>query len=195
MDVKEEEILVTKLGMRPLHRLVYIALLAAIGMMCMLCFGFKLIPAASYLKYDPNGAVILLCGLLLGPVAGLECAVVKGVLYFLVHGGSPYGHISEFLATATLMLVAVCLAHRFRAGGKKRILCCAAGVLAATIIMIPANYVILYLQHGMSAEAVTASMVYVIPFNLLKAALNSAIALCLYAPVYRALGRILKIGE
>lgn len=195
MQLKKEETLVTKLDMRPLHRLVYIALLAALAMMCMLLFGLKLIPAASYLKYDPNGAVILLCALLLGPAAGVECAVVKGILYFLVHGGSPYGHISEFLATVTLVLVSSCLAHRFRANGKTRVLCCAAGCLAATLVMIPANYVILYLQYGMAAEAVSATMIYVIPFNLLKAALNSAIALCLHVPVRRALERILKIGE
>ena len=185
-----------KLEMRPLHRLVYIALLAALAMMYMLLFGFKLIPAASYLKYDPNGAVILLCGLLLGPAAGLECAVVKGILYFLVHGGSPYGHISEFLATATLVFVSTYLAHRFQARDmRKQILCCAVGCLAATLVMIPANYVILYLQYGMAAEAVTASMIYVIPFNLLKAAMNSMIALVLHGPVRRALEKILKIGE
>ena len=77
-----------KLKMRPLHRMTYIALLAALAMMCMLLFGIKLIPGASYLKYDPSGGVILLCGLLLGPAAGLECTLVKNILYFLVHGGS-----------------------------------------------------------------------------------------------------------
>ena len=184
-----------KLKMRPLHRMTYIALLAALAMMCMLLFGIKLIPGASYLKYDPSGGVILLCGLLLGPAAGLECTLVKNILYFLVHGGSPYGHISDFLATATLVFVATFLAHRFRAGGTKRILCCAVGCLAATLIMIPANYVILHLQYGMSAEAVSASMIYIIPFNLLKTVLNSAVALILYRPVRRAVEKILKIGE
>ena len=120
---------------------------------------------------------------------------MKNILYFLVHGGSPYGHISDFLATATLVFVATFLAHRFRAGGTKRILCCAVGCLAATLIMIPANYVILHLQYGMSAEAVSASMIYIIPFNLLKTVLNSAVALILYRPVRRALEKILKIGE
>ena len=72
---------------------------------------------------------------------------------------------------------------------------CAAGCLAATLLMIPANYVILHLQYGMSVEAVSASMIYVIPFNLLKTVLNCAISLLLYEPVRRALEKILKIGE
>lgn len=184
-----------KLNMRPLHRTVYIGLLAALAMMCMLLFGFKLIPGASYLKYDPSGGVLLLCGLLLGPAAGMECTLAKNLLYFLVHGGSPYGHLSDFIAMAALVFTASFLVHRFQARGTKRILCCAAGCLAATLLMIPANYVILYLQHGMSAEAVTASMIYIIPFNLLKTVLNSAVALALHQPVRSALEKILKIGE
>ena len=68
-----------KLKMRPLHRMTYIALLAALAMMCMLLFGIKLIPGASYLKYDPSGGVILLCGLLLGPaVDGPDAGKAQG---------------------------------------------------------------------------------------------------------------------
>lgn len=184
-----------ELNMRPLHRTVYIALLAALAMMCMLLFGVKLIPGAPYLKYDPSGGVLLLCGLLLGPAAGMECTVVKNVLYFLVHGGSPYGHLSDFIATAALVFPAAFLAHRFQARGMRRVFCCAAGCLASALLMIPANYVILHLQHGMSAEAVTASLVYIVPFNLLKTVLNSTVALLLHRPVWSALEKILKIGE
>ena len=56
-----------KLPTTPLKRMVFIALLASIAMLCMLCFGISVIPGATYLKYEPSGGVILLCGLLLGP--------------------------------------------------------------------------------------------------------------------------------
>lgn len=177
-----------KLPTTPLKRMVFIALLSAIAMMLMLCFGIAVIPGASYLKYEPSGGVILLCGFLLGPAGALECALVKCILYFLVHGGSPYGHFSDLLATCVFVGVTTFLLYRMKRPGRgSMILCCLAGGLAATLVMIPANYVILHLQHGMSADAVSASMIYIIPFNLVKTGLNSALALCLYPPIAKAM--------
>lgn len=179
-----------KLPTTPLKRMVFIALLASIAMLCMLCFGISVIPGATYLKYEPSGGVILLCGLLLGPAGALECALVKCILYFLVHGGSPYGHLSDLLATCVFVGCATFLLERMPPAKRTHmILCCAAGAVAATLVMIPANYVILHLQFGMDAAAVSASMIYIIPYNLIKAGLNSAFALCLYSPVWHALYR------
>ena len=177
-----------KLPLPPLRRMVFTAMLAAIAMLIMLCFGVSVIPGAAYLKYEPSGAVILLCGLLLGPASALECAVVKCVLYFLVHGGSPYGHFSDLLATSVFVGCAAFLAYRLRPSTKRGLLlCCVVGGVAATLVMIPANYVILHLQYGMDPAAVAASMVYIIPFNLVKAGFNTAFTLSVYYPVEHAL--------
>ncbi|SFP49042.1 Riboflavin transporter FmnP [Oscillibacter sp. PC13] len=177
-----------KLPITPLKRRVFIALLASIAMLCMLCFGISVIPGATYLKYEPSGGVILLCGLLLGPAGALECAIVKCILYFLVHGGSPYGHLSDLLATCVFAGCATFLLGRLRSASKvQMILCCFAGAVAATLVMIPANYVILHLQYGMDPAAVSSSMIYIIPYNLVKTGLNSVFALCLYHPVGQAI--------
>lgn len=179
------------LKMTKLKRMVFVALLAAMAVVLMY-FGVALIPAAHYLKYEPSGAIILICGLLLGPGAAAQCAFVKCVLYFIVHGGSPYGHISDLIATLALCCLASALNRRFTATrpAPGKIPACLAGVAAATILMIPANYVILYLQYGMTPDAVSASMIYVIPYNILKAGLNSVIALILYEPVFHALSHM-----
>ena len=179
-----------KLPLPPLQRMVFTAMLAAIAMLIMLFFGVSVIPGATYLKYEPSGAVILLCGLLLGPASALECAVVKCVLYFLVHGGSPYGHLSDLLATCVFVGISTFLAYRLRTSANARkwlILFCVVGGVAATLVMIPANYVILHLQYGMDPAAVTASMIYIIPFNLVKAGFNTAFTLSVYYPVEHAL--------
>lgn len=170
-----------------LRRLIFVALLAAMAMVLM-HMGTSLIPAARYLKYEPSGAIILLCGMLLGPAAAAECALVKCILYFISHGGNPYGHLSDLIAMLTFACTASAIMHRMGVQvGKKRLIACVIGVIAVTVVMIPANYVILYLQYGMTADAVTATMIYVIPYNMLKAGLNSAIALVVYAPIYKAL--------
>lgn len=173
-----------------LKQLIFVALLAAMAMVLMHT-GTSLIPAARYLKYEPSGAIILLCGMLLGPAAAAECAFVKCILYFISHGGNPYGHLSDLIAMLTFACIAAALMHRMGVqSGKKRILACAVGVLAVTLVMIPANYVILYLQYGMTPAAVTATMIYVIPYNILKAGLNSVLALVVYTPVYKALSKM-----
>lgn len=174
-------------SMRPLHRRVFIALLAAIAMLVMLAFGVPLIPAASYLKYEPSGAVILLCGLLSGPTAALQCALLKSFLYFIIHGGSLYGIISDLLATVAFSVPAALLAGKLSHVSWGKIPSCIMGTVITTLVMIPANYIILHLQFQMSVPAVTAALVYIIPFNLLKAACNSAAALLLYPPISRAI--------
>lgn len=177
-----------KLPITPLKRMVFIALLASIAMLCMLCFGISFLPGATYLKYEPSGGVILLCGLLLGPAGALECALVKCILYFLVHGGNPYGHLSDLMATCVFVGCATFLMWKLKSPSKSRLaLCCLAGTIVVTLFMIPANYVILHLQFGMDPAAVTASMVSIVPYNLIKAGLNSVIALGLYSPLKRAL--------
>ena len=180
-----------KLPIKPLHRLVFTALLAAAATLLMMTINVPIIPAASYLKSDPSGAVILLCGLLLGPTGALECALMKSLLYFLVHGGDPYGIFSDLIATLAFTVTAAWAAGRLRQVRLSRLsLCCLAGCCAATLLMIPANYGILALQFGMSPQAVTASMIYIIPYNLLKTVGNSVLALAVCPVVHSALRRL-----
>ncbi|MCC8046837.1 MAG: ECF transporter S component [Clostridiales bacterium] len=184
-----------KLDLKPLRRMIYIAMLAAIAMVIM-HMGFSIIPAASYLKYEPSGAVILLSGLLLGPGAAAECALVKCVLYFFTHGGSPYGHLSDLIAMLSFSCTVSGLFHHFGVKQIRRLaLCCVAGCAVVTLVMIPANYVILHLQYGMTPAAVSATMIYVIPYNLLKSGLNSVIAVALYPRVESSLRKLSGKGE
>ena len=173
--------------MRPLHRRIFIALLAAIAMLVMLVFGIPLIPAAAYLKYEPSGAVVLLCGLLLGPSSALQCALLKSALYFIIHGGSLYGIFSDLLATVAFAVPVALLAQKFVRFPWRRIPACIVGSLIATAVMIPANYIILHFQFQMSVSAVTTALIYIIPFNLLKAACNSAAVLLLFPAISRAI--------
>ncbi len=176
-----------KLEVAPLKQLVFTALLAAMAMMLM-HFGISFFPGARYLKYEPSGVIILLCGLLLGPAAALECAIVKCVLYFLSHGGSPFGHLSDLLSMICFSGTALMIICRGGTHGpKKRILGCVVSCVVTTVVMTLANYPILYLQYGMNAESVTVTLPFVIPFNILKVTLNSAVALLAYRPVYLAI--------
>ncbi len=68
------------------HRLVGIALLAAIGYVLMM-FSFPIIPAFPFLKLDLSDLVVLLGGLLYGPVGGIAVAFVRSLVHFALTGG------------------------------------------------------------------------------------------------------------
>ncbi|MEO2873773.1 ECF transporter S component, partial [Lacticaseibacillus paracasei] len=60
------------------HRLVGIALLAAIGYVLMM-FSFPIIPAFPFLKLDLSDLVVLLGGLLYGPAGGIGVAFIRSL--------------------------------------------------------------------------------------------------------------------
>ena len=65
------------------------------------------------------------------------------------------------------------------------------GSLVMTLVMILWNYLITPLYMGMPREAVAALLIPAfLPFNLLKAGLNSGIILFIYKPVVNALRKI-----
>jgi hypothetical protein len=60
------------------------------------------------------------------------------------------------------------------------------------LVMIPANFVILYLEFGMPPARVAGMLLpAIVPFNAVKAALNALLALAVAEP----LGRYLPVPE
>ena len=77
------------------HRLVGIALLAAIGYVLMM-FSFPIIPAFPFLKLDLSDLVVLLGGLLYGPVGGIAVAFVRSLVHFALTGGGVVNLIGDW---------------------------------------------------------------------------------------------------
>lgn len=152
------------------------ALFGALALVTMVLIAIPIIPSAAYLKYEPSGAVLLMAGVLLRPRAGLAACLVKDLLYLLAMGANPFGVLGDFLCTSIFAGTGAWMLRR--AQGRTQ----AAGyLLVATIlsmlVMIPANFPILYLEFGMSPQRVWASMPAIIPFNFIKGILNSALFL------------------
>ena len=160
-------------------------------MLTMKFLGIPIIPFAAYLKYEPSGVFLLMTGYLFGPLGAFACCFLKAALVFLLGSGNIFGVLSDLLASASMVCLASLIGNRYRTR-KGWIAGCAVGTLAATLLMIPANYVILYFEFGMLPQAVTASMVGIIPFNLFKGVLNGVLFLFLQAPLKRAFQEIRK---
>jgi riboflavin transporter FmnP len=163
------------------------AMLAAAAFLLMATIQVPILPQAPFLKYDPSDAVALLGGLTYGPSAGAAIVLIKDVLFLLFRAGSPFGPLADFIAASTFV-VAAAWVYRHRSGSFPRRLLEAAlfGATVRVLVMIPTNFVILYLEFGMSPARVAGMLLpAIMPFNALKALINAVIALAIVEPFHR----------
>ena len=75
---------------------------------------------------------------------------------------------------------------------KRALIALASGVIAATLIMIPANLIITPLFMGVPVDAVKDMILpIIVPFNIVKSGINAIITFI----VYKAVSKFIKNGE
>ena len=147
------------------------------------------IPVVLFLNYEPKDVVITIGGFLLGPMASLIVSLVVSLIeMFTISTTGPIGAVMNMLSTCAFACTAAMIYKR-----KHTLMGAVLGLLCGSVLMIGAmllwNYLItpLYMT-GTSREAVAAMLIPVfLPFNALKAGLNSALVLVLYKPLTTAL--------
>lgn len=168
-----------------LRKLVLMALLAAMAYMIVT---FIRIPVVLFLKYEPKDVVITIGGFLLGPLASfIISAVVSLVEMVSISDTGPIGALMNLISTCSFACIAALVYKK-----KHTINGAVLGLLAGSVSMIATmllwNWLITPLYMGATREAIEAMLVPVfLPFNALKAGLNSALILCLYKPLTSAL--------
>ena len=165
-------------------RLVLLAMFTAIAAALITLVHFPLFPAAPYLQYDPADVPILIAAFAFGPAAGLIVTVLASFIQaFFLGGDGIYGFLMHVVATGILVIVASTIYRRFhtRPGA---VLGLVLGTIAMGVGMMIANHFITPFYMGVPTEMVDAMLVTVIlPFNLLKAGINSAITFLVYKVV------------
>ena len=168
-------------------KLVIIAILAAIAY---LIVAVVRIPAILWLNYEPKDVIITIGGFLLGPVAALIIsAIVSLVEMVTVSGTGPIGALMNVLSTCSFACTAAIIYKKKHSlGGAILGLLC--GSATMIVVMLLWNWLITPMYMGATREAVAGMLIPVfLPFNALKAGLNSALILCLYKPLTAALRR------
>lgn len=169
------------------QKLVLMALLSAISVILLMTpfLRMPLIPAAPYLVYDAMDIPILIGGFWLGPAAGVIITLVGALIQgFAVNvEGGIYGILMHMIATGAFVITAS-LIYRKKATIARMIIGLIFGTLAMTLIMIPANLIVTPLFLGAPVSSVKEMILpVIIPFNLLKAGINSIITFLIYLPV------------
>ena len=146
------------------------------------------VPVVLFLKYEPKDVIITIGGFILGPMAALISALVVALLEMVtISETGIIGCVMNFLSTCAYACTAAAV-YRSRRTQKGAIFGLAAGSVVMTALMLLWNYLITPLYMGVSRADVAGLLIPAfLPFNLLKAGLNSAITLLLYKPLVTAL--------
>ena len=168
------------------RKLTTMAILAAISVVLVWLVHFPIFPAVAFLEYDPADIAVLICGFAFGPVAGicvtLVAALVQGITVSAASG--IYGIIMHILATAAFVLTSS-LIYRKKKTKKTAAISIAAGVVAMTLVMIPANLFITPFFMNCERALVIDLLPFIAGFNAIKAGVNGIITFFVYKKISR----------
>ena len=172
--------------------------MAVVAMFCALAYASMLVIKipVQFLDLDVKDSIIILCGLIFGPISAVIVSFIVPLLQFLtISSTGYYGLIMNILSSLSFSLVAS-LIYKYKKTFKGAIAALVCGVFSMTAIMVVANLLItphfMGVPRGMVVDLIPKLL---LPFNLTKAVLNAAIVLLLYKPLSNALKRARLIGE
>lgn len=169
----------------PVKKLVLMAMLAAAAYMMV---SLIRIPVVLFLKYEPKDVVITVGGFLLGPMASFIVSALVSLLEMVtISDTGPIGCLMNLLSTCSFACTAAFI-YKKQHTLKGAVAGLAVGSVFMVCIMLLWNWLITPLYMGVERSAVESLLIPAfLPFNLLKAGLNSALTLGLYKPLANAL--------
>ena len=165
--------------------MVLLAMLAAVAFMMVALIR---IPVVLFLSYEPKDVVITIGGFLLGPLASFVISLLVALVEMVtISTTGPIGCLMNLLSTACFACTAAIIYKKNRSllGAVLGLMLGSVGMIA---VMLLWNWLITPLYMGTPREAVEQMLIPTfLPFNALKAGLNSALTLLLYKPLVAAL--------
>ena len=162
-------------------KMVLLAMLAAVAFMLVALIR---IPVVLFLSYEPKDVVITIGGFLMGPMASFVISFVVALVEMVtISTTGPIGCLMNLLSSICFACTAAFVYKKKRSLGGAVV-----GLLLGSVVMIATmllwNWLItpLYMT-GTSRDDVAAMLIPIfLPFNALKAGLNTAFTLALYKP-------------
>lgn len=161
------------------QKLVRVSLLCAISVVLVYFVHFPLIPGVTFLEYDPADISIILIGLSYGTGWGLAATLIVSVIQGItVSASSGWIGIVMHLISTGIFVSVISICHKKT---HKLIFSLVFGALSVVLVMIPMNLVFTGIFMGTGVMTVVKMLIpAIIPFNLLKAGINVAVAGILY---------------
>ena len=149
----------------------------------------KVIPnVAGFLSYEPKDAVIVIAGLLYGPLTSVLISVIVSFIEMItISTTGPYGFLMNVVSSCAFAVPAAWYYQKHRTQ-KDAVIGLAFGVITMAVAMLLWNYIITPFYMGVPRETVAGMLMTVfLPFNLVKGGINAALTLLLYKPIVSAL--------
>ena len=160
-----------------------VAMFAALSFVSVLIA--KVIPnVAGFLSYEPKDAVIVIAGLLYGPLTSVLISVIVSLIEMLtISSTGPYGFLMNVISTCAFAVPAAWYYQKHKTQ-KDAVIGLCFGVITMVVAMLLWNYIITPFYMGVSRETVAGMLMSVfLPFNLVKGGINAGLTLLLYKPV------------
>ena len=162
------------------QRLAVTALFVALAMVASYV-EIGIFPPAPYLKYDPSGVVQLVAGLAFGPATGALVAVLSWLPHLFM---DPFGGLMGILCALALTVPTALVYEKIRS-----LLGMVLGAVVTLVVAIVGNIIVTPLYASVTTADVIAMIVPILlPFNLLKVALNCVVTQLVYKPVSTLVG-------
>ncbi len=163
------------------RQLVTMALMCAIAAL----FSFiqiPILPAASFLTYDPSLMPAMVCGFAFGPAAGFAVGAVAAIIHGLILG-EWVGSLMNICATLFFVVPAALIyakKHTFVGAIAGLVV----GCIVATVGAVAANLTLgVWFWYGSADVIMPLILPAVVPFNLIKTILNSVLTLVVYKAI------------
>lgn len=174
-----------------------VAILAALSVVMLLVIPtIPLFPAAPFLRYDMADVPILVGSFLLGPLSGFVILVIASAIQAFPMGmDGILGFTMHVLATGTLLLVASTI-YRRKPSFLRLVVGLILGSIGMTVVMIGWNLIITPIFLGAPMQTVLDMLVpIIIPFNLIKSGLNSAITAVVFYSLLPLQSKLLRTSK
>ncbi len=167
--------------------LVGISMFAALAYIATFVFRINVM----FLTFDVKDAVITIASFIYGPIAALVSSLLVALIEFItISGTGVYGFIMNFASSAAFSVTASLIYKHKRDFSGAIISIYSASVIMLAVMMAMNVLVTPYYMTGGNVEAVVALIPkLLLPFNVAKALMNSAVVMLLYKPVSQALKR------
>ncbi len=149
-----------------------------------------------FLTYEPKDVVLTIAGFIFGPVAGIVMSLIVCLTEMLtVSSTGIIGMLMNFISSAVFVGVSSLIYSKKKTlSGAISGLCIAS--ISMTIVMLLWNYIVTPIYMNVDRSVVLSMILpLLLPFNLLKAGLNSTLAMFLYKAVVTALRKSKLIPE
>ncbi len=167
--------------------------LTTIGMLCALAYLAAVVgrvPLVLFLKYDPKDIIIVISGLIFGPLTSFLVAFLVSLVEMVtISENGIIGCFMNIISSCSFACTAAFIySKRHQLSGAIGGLFC--GWSCQVVVMILWNYLITPFYMGYPREAVIELLIPAfLPFNLIKGGLNAAITMLVYKPVVTVLRR------